>query len=122
MGFPNTYTFTKHFAEKILQIMNKTHKLPLTICRPSIVGCSMKQPYPGWIDSISAAAAFYTFVGLGVIRVGHGSLDLISDQVPVDMVADSVLVCAAFYAHSNQFNIYHCVSSSHNPVTWNQSK
>jgi len=39
----------------------------------------MNEPYPGWIDSISAAAAFYMFIALGVITFGKGKADYVSD-------------------------------------------
>jgi hypothetical protein len=32
----------------------------------------MNTPYPGWIDSVSAAAAFYLLIGLGVISYSPG--------------------------------------------------
>lgn len=46
--FPNTYTFTKNLAEKIIMI-NGTG-LPIAIVRPSIIFSAVKHPFPGWID------------------------------------------------------------------------
>jgi len=63
--FPNTYTYTKSMAERLLQ--KHRGDLPTFIIRPSIVGCSYREPYPGWVDNISAAGAMVFFVGLGVI-------------------------------------------------------
>ena len=55
--FPNTYTYTKNIGEKLL----KKHRgsLPLVIIRPSMIGAAFKEPFPGWVDSISAATAVY---------------------------------------------------------------
>jgi thioester reductase-like protein len=39
-NYPNTYTFTKSMAERILK--KKRGDLPLTIVRPSVVGASYK--------------------------------------------------------------------------------
>ncbi|KAL9643588.1 hypothetical protein ABK040_010201 [Willaertia magna] len=89
-GFINTYTLTKHIAEKLL-IYNKGN-IPICIIRPSIVGAALNEPFPGWIDSISAGAAVYLFIGLGVLRVIPGRYDAISDQIPVDYVVNCILV------------------------------
>ena len=48
--YPNTYTFSKNLAEQI--ISNNSDSLPVTIVRPSIIGASLKEPCPGWVDNI----------------------------------------------------------------------
>src|SRR5690606_9312151 len=57
LGFPNTYTFSKYMTEHLLY----KHKgdIPLVIVRPSVVDASFKDPYPGWLDTTSAASSFY---------------------------------------------------------------
>ena len=40
--FPNTYTYTKHLCERIMEL--RRGNLSVTICRPSIIGCSWKEP------------------------------------------------------------------------------
>jgi len=42
--------------------------LTLTIIRPAIISTSYSEPHPGWLDSMAAAGAYFTFVGLGIIR------------------------------------------------------
>lgn len=42
--------------------------LTLSIVRPAIINTSYSEPFPGWLDSIAAAAAIYMFVGLGIIK------------------------------------------------------
>ena len=49
--FPNTYTFTKAMAEKVLE--EKASDLPVAILRPSIVVASWKEPIPGWVDNLN---------------------------------------------------------------------
>ena len=49
--FPNTYTFTKSFAERVLQ-KKRPDGMQITIVRPSIVGCSFRDPFPGWVLNI----------------------------------------------------------------------
>ncbi|KAH0616362.1 hypothetical protein JD844_027403 [Phrynosoma platyrhinos] len=49
--WPNTYTFTKALAEYLLQ--QEKGNLNVAIIRPSIVGASWREPFPGWIDNIN---------------------------------------------------------------------
>ena len=49
--YPNTYTFSKNLAEQI--VTNKSKHLSVAIVRPSIIGASLEEPYPGWIQNIS---------------------------------------------------------------------
>ena len=49
--FPNTYTFTKAMAEKVIE--EKASDLPVAIMRPSIVVASWKEPMPGWVDNLN---------------------------------------------------------------------
>jgi len=60
----------------------------------------LKEPYPGWLDNISAASAFYLFIALGISTFSVGKMDLVNDQIPVDLVADAVIVAAAYYANT----------------------
>ena len=50
---PNTYTFTKAITEQL--ISQEREHLPISIVRPSIVTGSIKEPIPGWIDSLNGA-------------------------------------------------------------------
>mmetsp|Transcript_2119 Transcript_2119/g.1451 ORF Transcript_2119/g.1451 Transcript_2119/m.1451 type:complete len:80 (-) Transcript_2119:2746-2985(-) len=61
--FPNTYTYTKHLAEKAL-VKLRGH-IPLAITRPSIVISSIKDPAPGWIDSLAGAGVVTYALGNG---------------------------------------------------------
>ena len=56
--YPNTYTFTKNLAEQIVD--NNGDCLPVAIVRPSIIGASLKEPCPGWVDNTSGVTG--TFV------------------------------------------------------------
>lgn len=64
--YPNTYTFTKALCERVMQV--RRGNLPMCIIRPAIINTSYKEPFPGWLDSIAAAAAMFLFVGLGIIK------------------------------------------------------
>ena len=116
--FPNTYTYTKSMSERLLA--KHRGDLPTFIIRPSIVGCSYKEPYPGWVDNISAAGAMLFFVGLGVIRDGLGSYTATGDVMPVDYVANGTLIGTAHQANKNSLSVHHSGSSSINPINWGQ--
>lgn len=77
--YPNTYTFSKWMAEHL--VISNRGNMPVAIVRPSIVGAAAKDPTPGWIDAVSAAASTNLFLGLGILNVILGDGSAVSDQV-----------------------------------------
>lgn len=63
---PNTYTFTKQIAESL--VIEQT-VVPTIILRPSIVGASLNEPFPGWIDNFSAATGLFYAQYTGLLRL-----------------------------------------------------
>lgn len=118
-NFPNTYPFSKDLTEQLL--VKRRGTVPLVIVRPTIVGAAWKEPYPGWVDGIVAAGAFYLATGLGILRVALGKNDNIGDQIPCDLVINTCLVAAALYAGTNDVQVIHSGSSHRNPLTWSVS-
>ena len=127
--FPNTYTLTKHTAELKVVELNKTLELPLCIVRPSIIGASLREPVPGWIDTLSAAAAVFTAGGLGMINLLPGNPNGVGDIIPVDFVVNHMLLrcgevlsriipCGKDSNGIHHVPISHCASSTMNPVKW----
>ena len=88
-GHPNTYTFTKCVAEHLVA-KNRGH-LPITVVRPSIISAALKSPFPGWIDSYAALAAFVGVFGAGYLRVVAADPEARLDVVPVDEVSRIVV-------------------------------
>jgi len=115
-GYPNTYTYTKCFAEHLL--LNRRKNTPLVIIRPTIIGSSWREPVEGWIDAVMAAAALYLAGGLGFVKAIPGDYALIGDQIPVDMVASAILTATYVNAHKDNYSIYHVCSSARNPLRW----
>ena len=70
--------------------------VPVCIIRPAIINPSYSEPFPGWVDSLAAAAALFLFVGLGICKVMKGNHKKIGDVVPVDFVANNIIVATAF--------------------------
>lgn len=116
--FPNTYTYTKSLCERLIQ--KKKGTLPVCIVRPSIINTSYLEPYPGWIDSIAAAAALFMLVGLGVVHELRANWRIISDTVPVDVVVGTIIVASAFNLKNPKLSIYHVGSSDRNPLIWGE--
>lgn len=92
--WPNTYTFTKNLAERALRKFREN--IPVFILRPSIIICSLSEPYPGWIDSLAAAGTLTFMVGSGISKYLIGGNYVRSDIVPVDFVSNALLVGTAF--------------------------
>ncbi|KPA79249.1 putative mitochondrial hypothetical protein [Leptomonas pyrrhocoris] len=89
LKFPNTYTFTKCIGEQLVY-KYKEH-VPVVVVRPSIIGCSLRDPFPGWADALTAAGGLLLTVSLGVVREVLVNRDMIADVVPVDQVVNVVL-------------------------------
>lgn len=55
-------------AEHLLAESNQDKNIPLLILRPSIIGASLEEPFPGWTDSIGLAGGIYLLCGLGLLK------------------------------------------------------
>jgi fatty acyl-CoA reductase len=111
-GHPNTYTFTKCLAEVILT--QRRGDVPLTLLRPSIVSACRNYPFPGWIDSHAAYAAFISLLGAGYLRVVRTDPNAVIDVVPCDDVADRILSCAFEPALQQPLVVRHAVATLEN--------
>ncbi|CAH1646540.1 unnamed protein product [Spodoptera littoralis] len=89
---PNTYTFSKAFAEQL--VLKQCEDLPAAIVRPSIVMSSIKEPCPGWIDTWNGATGLFVGMPAGVLRVVLGRGSNVTDLVPVDIVTNLIVVAA----------------------------
>ena len=65
-NYPNTYTYAKSLTEKALA--KRRGNLNLVISRPTIVAGALKDPFPGWTDTIAAAGGLTLMVGIGIIN------------------------------------------------------
>uniref|UniRef100_A0A3Q4BUZ6 Fatty acyl-CoA reductase n=1 Tax=Mola mola TaxID=94237 RepID=A0A3Q4BUZ6_MOLML len=98
---PNTYTYTKALAEYLVQ--QESGDLNVAIIRPSIVGASWKEPFPGWIDNFNGPSGIFIAAGKGILRTMRASNDAVADLVPVDVVINTTLA-AAWYSGSQTLN------------------
>lgn len=57
-----------------------------------------KEPLPGWTDNINGPMGLLIGAGKGVLRTMYGSGDNFADYVPVDIIANSLIIAAYAYA------------------------
>ena len=76
-NYPNTYSYTKSLTEKALA--KKRGNLNIVIIRPTIVAGALKEPFPGWTDTLAAAGGLTLLIGT-VLSESHTQ----SDSVTVD--------------------------------------
>ena len=71
--------------------MRNSSEIRTIIFRPSVIGCSEAEPYPGWTDTLSAAGAPILLAGLGLLKYlntdGMTKFDLIS----ADIVSNGII-------------------------------
>lgn len=115
---PNTYTYTKAIAECLVLGVQK--ELPMTIVRPSIVGASWREPFPGWIDNYNGPTALFISCGKGVLKAMLGNRNAIADIIPVDQPVN-MIIASGWFRGSNrtkQTIVYNCTTGQINPLRW----
>uniref|UniRef100_A0A8C7X5P0 Fatty acyl-CoA reductase n=1 Tax=Oryzias sinensis TaxID=183150 RepID=A0A8C7X5P0_9TELE len=93
---PNTYTYTKALAEYVVQ--QEQDKLNIGIIRPSIVGASWQEPFPGWIDNFNGPSGVFIAAGKGILRTMRANNDAVADLIPVDVVVNLTLAVGWYTA------------------------
>lgn len=88
---PNTYTLTKHFAEKL--VSDQTSQLPVGIFRPPIVFPSYKD-LPGYTDNINGPAGIFKGIERGLLHCVLVNPDIRSNVAPVDYCTNALIATA----------------------------
>ncbi|KAI2648427.1 Fatty acyl-CoA reductase 1 [Labeo rohita] len=120
---PNTYTYTKALAEQLVQ--QECGNLNVAIIRPSIVGASWKEPFPGWIDNFNGPSGIFIAAGKGILRTMRASNNAVADLVPVDVVINTTLAAAWYsgsqrHARPRSMLVYNCTTGGINPFHWGE--
>uniref|UniRef100_A0A3B3QT55 Fatty acyl-CoA reductase n=1 Tax=Paramormyrops kingsleyae TaxID=1676925 RepID=A0A3B3QT55_9TELE len=116
---PNTYTYTKALAEYLVQ--QESGSLNVAIIRPSIVGASWQEPFPGWIDNFNGPSGIFIAAGKGILRTMRASNDAVADLVPVDVVINATLAAAWFSgSQPKSLLVYNCTTGGINPFHWGE--
>ncbi len=95
-GWPNTYTYTKSLGEQLLA--GAAGSLPFTIVRPAVIESAERFPFQGWNQGVNTSAPLVYLAKQG-FRHWPVKRDLVLDVVPVDWVADGLLVALASGLH-----------------------
>ncbi|MDN6318510.1 MAG: fatty acyl-CoA reductase [Marinobacter sp.] len=115
-GWSDTYTFTKWLGEQLL--MKALKGRALTIVRPAIIESALEEPAPGWIEGVKVADAIILAYAREKVTVFPGKRSGIIDVIPVDLVANGIILAAAeAMAEPPRVRIYQCCSGSSNPVS-----
>jgi long-chain acyl-CoA synthetase len=112
-GFPNTYTFTKSIAERLLVTRGDVE---LTIVRPAIVECARSYPMPGWNEGLNTSAPLAWLLS-GPFFEFPANPDVLFDVVPVDEVAKGMLQLTAASLRGEAPRVVHLGTSGSNPLT-----
>lgn len=116
LGYPNSYTASKAITECL--VVEEFAHLPVTICRPSIVTHSHSEPVPGWCDSLNGVAGLFLSYSLGVMRTMEMDGACQADLIPVDFVANSLIVVGYHSAVNpkSRHQVVHITSDPSNPI------
>ncbi|XP_066561393.1 fatty acyl-CoA reductase 1 [Amia ocellicauda] len=117
---PNTYTYTKALAEYVVQ--QESEKLNIGIIRPSIVGASWQEPFPGWIDNFNGPSGVFIAAGKGILRTMRANNDAVADLIPVDVVINLTLAAGWYTAvhRPKSALVYNCTTGGINPFHWGE--
>lgn len=114
-GWNDTYTFTKWLGEQIA--LRAMHGRTLTIVRPAIIESTLLDPAPGWIEGVKVADAVILAYARGKTSFFPGKRDGIIDIVPVDFVANAIVLAGAEALQGGaRRRIYQCSSGATNPL------
>lgn len=129
-------------AESLME--EKKGSMTVSIVRPSIVCNSTNEPSPGWIDNLNGMSGVTIAATIGMIQVYDYDYYSVVDLFPVDYVANSLIVIAAYSAATawvylflnlqgtdnvnghlfvdskNECKVYNLTSGSLNPITYGQ--
>ncbi|XP_063634757.1 putative fatty acyl-CoA reductase CG5065 [Cydia splendana] len=119
---PNTYTYTKRLAESL--VMDEYPELPCVIARPTIVCPSLKDPIPGWVDSLNGPVGVMLGAGKGVIRTMLCDGSLNAQVIPVDIAINGLIAIVMIEVmkktKSEHIPIYNLNGGHLKPTTWGE--
>ncbi|XP_031492904.1 fatty acyl-CoA reductase 2, chloroplastic-like [Nymphaea colorata] len=119
-GWQNVYSFTKAMGEMVIGTMSKD--IPTVIVRPTAIGSTLLDPFPGWIQGLRMADPMVVYYGKGQLNMFTAEGKSTLDMVPADMIVNAIL--AAMVRHGSSgvagLTIYHIGTSSTNPLRWDE--
>jgi fatty acyl-CoA reductase len=116
LGWPDAYAFTKALGERVL--VTRFPDLPTTVVRPSIIESALAEPRPGWIRGFRMAEPIIISYARGLLKEFPGVPEGVTDVVPVDMVAATIIACAATGPDPDKTRVVHVASGVCNPLRY----
>lgn len=116
--WPNTYTYTKALGEVVVQ--QEGGNLNIAIIRPSIMGATWQEPFPGWVDNLNGPSGLIIAAGKGFLRSIRATPMAVADLIPADTVVNLTLAVGWYTAvhRPKSTLVYHCTSGNLNPCNW----
>ncbi|XP_037888831.1 putative fatty acyl-CoA reductase CG5065 isoform X1 [Glossina fuscipes] len=120
---PNTYTFTKHLAEQIVN--DSRDKIPILLYRPSMVTSSLLEPVPGWLDNFNGPIGLLVACGAGVMMTNYSNPNIKADMVAIDVTVQGLLLAGYKIGYrfepmtlDKPLDVLHCSRANVKPVTY----
>jgi long-chain acyl-CoA synthetase len=113
LGWPNTYTYTKSLAEKLISL--RAGDVRYCVVRPAIVESAWKFPLPGWSEGGNGSASFILMGYVGQ-RWSPSDDRVVLDLVPVDLVAKGLALAIAALLNDVHQQVYQLGTSDLNPL------
>ena len=94
----------------------------VVIVRPAVIISTLKKPFEGWTDTVSAAGAIAYPLAMGWIDYELFAKDLPFELIPSDLVVNCILITAVYgyQTPKPELNIFQSCSSVANQVTVQQ--
>ncbi|XLR33789.1 hypothetical protein HN51_043064 [Arachis hypogaea] len=110
-GWQDTYAFTKAMGEMV--VTSTKGNIPLIITRPTAIIGTHSEPFEGWIEGVRTIDFVFVEYFKGAITSFVGNPEIILDLIPVDMVANSMIIALLVHSKNNSSNnlIYHIGTS-----------
>ncbi|MBI3726678.1 AMP-binding protein [bacterium] len=113
-GWPNTYTYTKALAERLVDAA-RPDLGPVAILRPAVVESALRFPFPGWNQGVNTCAPLMWMASRGLRYFpidDHHNLDVI----PVDLCVNVMVAISGALLANRAKPIYQVGSSAVNPL------
>ncbi|XP_050504524.1 fatty acyl-CoA reductase wat-like isoform X1 [Diabrotica virgifera virgifera] len=113
---PNTYTFAKSLGEHVVNDLCQG-KIPTIITRPSVVMNTESDPIQGYTDNFNGPVGLVTAAGKGLVRVGFGKPDTITDYIPADYVIKGMVLATASQGITKSSDTVEVYNLSYNHIS-----
>ena len=98
--FPNTYTFTKCLAEKMIEYeINNNTNIIYSIIRPSIITSAVKIPHNGWFQGYAAYLGINALIHSEYLPYLNCNLNVSLNIVPIDYVCHTMYLSLSDKQH-----------------------